>query len=79
MIFKKGTLFREREREGRRLTGDILAVVNATVDSAKGAACEDGLDDELRRVNLPFLPRPPDGGGGGGGEGGEGGGGGVAV
>ena len=63
-------------------TGDILAVVNATVDSAESATSKDGLDDELRGVDLPVLSGGGgggSGGGGGGGEGGDGGGGGGGV
>lgn len=39
------------------LTGDVLAVVDAPVDGAEGAAGDDPLDDQLRRVDLPLLPR----------------------
>lgn len=48
------------------MTGDVLAIVDATVDGAEGATCEDALDYELGRVDFPVVPRPLDGGDSGG-------------
>lgn len=42
----------------RRLTGDILTVVDATVYDPEGAARNDALDGELGRVDLPLFPLP---------------------
>ena len=36
-------------------TSNILAIINATVNGAKGAASYNTFDDELGGVNLPFL------------------------
>lgn len=71
------------EANGKRLTGDILAVVDAAMDGPKSATCNDGFNDELGGVNLPLLALPSGGGGGrprrGGGDGGGGGGGGGVI
>jgi hypothetical protein len=49
--------------DGRQAcTCDVLAVVDAAVDGAEGAAGDDAPDDELGGVDLPVLP-PPAGGG----------------
>ena len=37
-------------------TCDVVAVVDAAVDGAEGAAGDDALDDELGGVDLPVLP-----------------------
>ena len=38
------------------LASNILAIVDAPVDSAEGSPGYDTLDDEVRRVNFPLLP-----------------------
>jgi len=36
-------------------TSNILAIINATVNGAKGATSYNTFDDELGGVNLPFM------------------------
>lgn len=45
-------------RAGGR-TCDVVAVVDAAVDGAEGAAGDDPPDDELGGVDLPLLPPLP--------------------
>lgn len=40
----------------RTHTSNVLAIINATVNSAKSATSDGTFDDELSRINLPFLP-----------------------
>ena len=39
-----------------RVTSDIKAVVDATVDGAEGATSNGRLDGEFRGVDLPLFP-----------------------
>ena len=42
--------------ERKRVTSNIVAVVETTVDGAEGATSNGGLDDELGGIDLPLLP-----------------------
>lgn len=59
---KKKKRNRKVSESDRRLTGDILTVVNTTVYGAKSATSNNTLYYELGGVNLPFLSLPSGGG-----------------